>query len=102
MELLTEWKKVAQLLIDISSVRIHRFIGKAPKRDSQLPIFCDASMKAYTTTLYLRVNDGTKFQINLLFSKMRLVPIAKKEKIKGCDYTSFGCFDWCKSCQFPC
>ena len=39
-------------------------------------------MKAYATTLYLRANDGTKFQINLLFSKMRSVPIAKKKRLK--------------------
>ena len=47
---------------------------------SQLLIFCDASMKAYATALYLRVDDGTKFQVNLLFSKMRLVPITRKKK----------------------
>ena len=62
-------------------MRIPRFIGKVTE-ESQLLIFCDASIKAYTTTLYLRVNDGTKFQVNLLFSKMRLVPIAKKRKMK--------------------
>ena len=81
MELLTEWKKVAQLLRDISRVRIPRFIGKVTE-ESQLLIFCDASIKAYATTLYLRVNDGTKFRVNLLFSKMRLVPIAKKRRTK--------------------
>ena len=62
-------------------MRIPRFIEKAPKKDIQLLIFCDASMKVYATTLYLRVNDGTKFQINLLFSKMCFVPIAKKKRL---------------------
>ena len=81
MELLTEWKKVAQLLRDISRVRIPRFIGKVTE-ESQLLIFCDASIKAYATTLYLRENDGTKFRVNLLFSEMRLVPIAKKRRTK--------------------
>ena len=61
-------------------MKVSRFVGNVNKGDSQLLIFCDASMKAYATTLYLRVNDGTKFQVNLLFSKMRLVPITRKKK----------------------
>ena len=62
-------------------MRIPRFIGKVTE-ESQLLIFCDVSIKAYATTLYLRVHDGTKFRVNLLFSKMRLVPIAKKRRTK--------------------
>ena len=80
MDLLIEWKQVVQLLTDISSVKVPRFVGNVNKGDSQLLIFCDASMKAYATALYLRVNDGTKFQVNLLFSKMHLVPITRKKK----------------------
>ena len=87
MDLLTEWKQVAQSLADISSVIVSQFVGNINKGDSQLLIFCDASMKAYATALYLRVNDGTKFQVNLLFSKMRLVPITEKKKKQSKDIT---------------
>ena len=79
MDLFTEWKKVAQVLTDICSVEVSLFVGNVNKGDSQLLIFCDASMKAYATVLYLRVNDGTKFRVNLLFSKMRLVPTTRKK-----------------------
>ena len=91
-------QQVIQLLTDISSVKVSRFVGNVSKGDSRLLIFCDASIKAYATTLYLRVNDGIKFQVNLLFSKMRLVPVTKKEEFKRHNYTSFGtasCIDWC-------
>ena len=59
MDLLIEWKQVVQLLTDISSVKVSRCVGNVNKGDSQLLIFCDASMKAYATALYLRVDDGT-------------------------------------------
>ena len=71
MDLLTEWKQVVQLLTDISSVKVSRFVGNVNKGDSQLLIFCDASMKTYATALYLRVNDGTKFQVNFLCTVTR-------------------------------
>ena len=41
-------------------------------------------MKAYAIVLYLRIKEGTKFQTNLLFSKMRLVPTARGKKGQIC------------------
>ena len=77
MELFKEWKKVSQLLTEISSLKISRFVGEnINKRNNQLLIFCDASTKAYATLLYLRLENG---QTNLLFSKMRLVPKKRKQ-----------------------
>ena len=55
-------------------------MGNTNNGDNQLLIFCDASMKAYATVLYLRIKEGTKFQTNLLFSKMCLVPTARGKK----------------------
>jgi len=35
-------------------------------------------VKAYAAVVYLRYKDGVDFQTNLLFAKMRLVPVGKK------------------------
>ena len=66
----------------MSSLKIPRLVGSTNKRDNQLLIFCDASMKAYATVIYLRMKEGTKSQTKLLFSKMRLVPTARGKKGK--------------------
>ena len=65
-------EKVSQSLTEVSSLKISGFVrGNINKRNNQLLIFCDASMKAYATVLHLRFENG---QTNLLFSKMCLVP----------------------------
>ena len=81
-ELLEEWNQVVKLLAELSNLNISRFVGNTNNGDNQLLIFCDASMKAYATVLYLRIKEGTKFQTNLLFSKMRLVRTARGKKGK--------------------
>ena len=57
-------------------------MGDAQGTDYQLLIFCDASVKAYAAVVYLRFKDGTNFQTNLLFAKMRLVPVGRKSSLK--------------------
>ena len=41
-------------------------------------------MKAYATAVYLRIKNGNQFQINLLYSKVRLVPIERGKKKAQC------------------
>ena len=44
-------------------------------------MFCDASIKAYTASVYLRINEETGLKTHLIFLRMRLAPIKKKELI---------------------
>ena len=80
--LLMEWNQIVQQLSEISEFRIPRLVGDAQGTDYQLLIFCDASVKAYAAVVYLRFKDGTNFQTNLLFAKMRLVPVGRKSSLK--------------------
>ena len=80
--LLMEWNQIVQQLSEISEFRIPRLVGDAQETDYQLLIFCDASVKAYAAVVYLRFKDGTNFQTNLLFAKMRLVPVGRKSSLK--------------------
>ena len=39
----------------------------------ELLVFCDVSMKAYATAIYVHIEKQNTFCVNLVFSKMRLV-----------------------------
>ena len=47
-------------------------------------IFCDASIKAYATAIYLRIQSQDDVRVNLMFSKMRLATkgLGAKKKMK--------------------
>ena len=79
-DLLEEWNSIVESLLRISSLEICRFIGTLNEGTKQLLVFCDASMRAYASAIYLRTDDGNQCQINLLFSKVQLVGNKKHEK----------------------
>ena len=69
-----EWKTITAKAENRDDIAIPRFIGSELL---ELLCFCDASGKAYATTIYLRsVKDG-KVVVNLVFAKSRVAP--KKE-----------------------
>ena len=80
-DLLEEWNSIVESLSRISSLKICRFVGTVNEGTKQLLAFCDASMRAYAT-VYLRTDDGNLCQINLLFSKVRLVPVGRGKNKK--------------------
>ena len=66
-----KWKKILHKLKFLSMLKIPRFVGYAEvAKQYSLLVFCDASMKAYTTAIYLCIEEEN---VNLMFSKMRLV-----------------------------
>ena len=82
-DLLGEWNNIVESFWRISSLKISRFIGIVNEGTKQLLVFCDASMRAYATAIYLRIDDGNQCQINLLFSKVRLVPVGRGKRKPG-------------------
>ena len=72
-----DWNQVAQILVQIPCLELPWFMRNSRKGVNQLLVFCDASIMCYATAVYLRVLDGTTVETNLVFSKMRLVPIGK-------------------------
>ena len=49
-------------------------------RQCELLVFCDASMKAYATTIYLHIEKQNTSCVNLVFSKMRLASKGTNKK----------------------
>ncbi|XP_057296268.1 uncharacterized protein LOC130625227 [Hydractinia symbiolongicarpus] len=69
-----EWKAIITKTKNLADIAIPRYVGS---ENLELICFCDASRKAYATTIYLRsIKDGTTV-VNLVFAKSRVAP--KKE-----------------------
>lgn len=79
-DFITEWRHISQLLAETPSLWIPTFVENRSKGENQLLMFCDSSMKSYATVIYLRVKDDVNFSTNLLFSKMRLVPVDRGKR----------------------
>ena len=63
------------------TLKIPRFVGNiTSSKKCELLVFCDASMKAYATALYLRIETQNSVSVNLVFSKMRLVSKGTSKK----------------------
>ena len=75
-ELAKKWYDIVQALSSITT----RYVGIVDDSSYDLFIFCDASIKAYATAIYLRIQS----QVNLVFSKMRLATkgLDAKKKMK--------------------
>ena len=61
----------------IPCLDIPRFVGTKDGGIYQLLVFSDVSLSCYATTVYLRITEGSVVQTNLVFSKMRHVPVGK-------------------------
>ena len=81
--LMESWTYITTLFKQIPLIKIPRFVGIVDKSATyQLLVFCDASIKAYAASVYLRIKDEAGVKTHLMFSKMRLVPMNKGERRK--------------------
>ena len=72
------WVHVTTLFGQIPLIKIPRLVGSTDESAIyQLLVFCDASMKAYAASVYLRIKEKTEIKTHLIFSRMRLVPVNK-------------------------
>ena len=67
-----QWKEINEDLNTIKEKRLPRFIGN---KEAELLCFCDASSKAYGTTIYLQCQENSQTITNLIFSKSRVAPL---------------------------
>ena len=76
-----EFRKLTRTLQHLSLIKIPRFIATC-EHDVvfEVLVFCDASIRSYATTVYLRVITGCGTFVNLVFSKMRLAPSSTGKK----------------------
>ena len=72
------WLNIVEALKDIPLCHLPRYIGiSSEKSDSvqySLVCFCDASIKAYATVIYLHQSFSTLCKVDLIFLKTRLAP----------------------------
>ena len=76
-ECMQEWELISKQLEAISSYHLPRYIGICRDPDSikyHIVCFCDASVMAYATTIYLHQSIGDTCKADLVFSKTRLAP----------------------------
>ena len=79
--LCVKWKEILHKLKFLSRLKIPRFVGYVEvAKQYSLLVFCDASMKAYATAIYLRIGEQNSVNVNLMFSKMRLVSEGTNKK----------------------
>ena len=75
---LTRWEEIMENLKDIPNYTIPRYLGFLNEdqcfADLTLICFCDASVKAYATTVYLYRSSLGNYKTDLIFSKNRLAP----------------------------
>ena len=87
-ELAKRWHDIVQGLLSISTLKIPRYVSCfGDNLDCYLLVFCDASIKAYATAIYLRVQNQNGVQVNLVFSKMRLASKGSNAKKKSREIT---------------
>ena len=76
-EKLSKWIHICEDLKAISGYHIPRYLGIKPSNHNtvyNLVCFCDASAKAYATTIYLHQASSGDYKVDLMFSKTRLAP----------------------------
>jgi len=83
-----DWKLIYDMLQGISGLDIPRFVERKNGGTHQLLVFCGASLTCYAAVVYLRTEDNTDVQTDLIFSKMWLVPVGKGSlsSLKGLQY----------------
>ena len=67
-----QWKSILGDLKKIEEKKLPRFVGS---EDPELLCFCDASGKAFGTTIYMRCKKENQTMTNLIFSKSRIAPL---------------------------
>ena len=77
-----EWYQIANMLSEIPSLSVNRFVKSTSKGINQILIFTDASIHCYATAVYLRSVEENSITVNLVFAKTRLVPVTKQKKCK--------------------
>ena len=66
------WKEISEDLNAIKEEKLQRFIGN---KEAEVLCFCDASNKAYRTTIHLRCRENGPRITNLIFTKSRIAPL---------------------------
>ena len=71
-----EWENIAKTLQKLTKLQLPRSVCRNTENLTyEIVTFCDASAKSYASAVYLRVVDQDLIQVNLIFSKTRLVPV---------------------------
>lgn len=81
-----KWNSFCQKLMQISSVKIRRWVHFKPYLKLQIHGFCDASEKAYSAAIYVRIENTNDIHSHLLAAKIRVAPLKPTTipKLKPC------------------
>ncbi|GBM98591.1 hypothetical protein AVEN_215101-1 [Araneus ventricosus] len=75
-DLVRKFKSWYRQLYLIANIRVPRWFSISPTTESlSVHVFCDASQKAYATCIFLRVNQGDKIVVTLVYARSRVAPV---------------------------
>ncbi|CAG7818965.1 unnamed protein product [Allacma fusca] len=74
-DILSYWLDFAISLVQLEKITVPRYLGYHPYRLLQLHGFSDASAKAYSAVIYLRIESNGKIVCQLVTAKTRVSPL---------------------------
>lgn len=80
-EIASVWKQFSKELPELAKIEIDRWLSCEPNDELQLHGFCDASEKAYSAVVYLRIQKPGRVEVRLVASKTRAAPSKTKTTI---------------------
>lgn len=86
--ILKPWQTFATNLINMPTITVPRNLALVGATKVELVGYCDASMNAYGSVIYLRVFSGNKINVSLLCSKSRIASLNKKLTIPRLELNS--------------
>lgn len=76
VEIKRKWQEIHASIPRLNEFKIKRWIGTDKNRKIQIHGFCDASDKAYGTSIYIRSSDeSNQIMISLLSAKSKVAPL---------------------------
>ncbi|XP_037942529.1 uncharacterized protein LOC119675401 [Teleopsis dalmanni] len=82
------WERLCHDLSSLNTITIPRYCLKPKAKTIQLHGFCDASIRAYGCSIYIRVTDDSNLiEVQLFVAKSRVAPLKKQSlpKLELCE-----------------
>lgn len=77
-EIAEKWTQFRQEFTELENIKIDRWIKFEPGCELSLHGFCDASEKAYSAAIYVRIRNNHEIKTHLIAAKTRVAPVRAK------------------------
>ena len=95
-DIVDHWEKWTSQVMELTEIRIPRWVGFLSNAKTTLHTFSDASTDVYAAVVYLRTDTEKEVNVRLVTAKARVTPL-KAETISRCEL--MGCVTGVRLCQ---